>query len=478
MTRRSASILTTIAAAMSLAGCATFSPDGGMDNVQSTVKLDLSADAMKITSETEAATAEGRFRSLLKKGLTADRAVQVALLNNKGLQATYNELGISEAQFVQATLPPNPSFSILSVTGAGQLDIERRIITNLLSLLTLSTRREIAEAQFKVAQLRAIGATLKLAADARRQYWRAVAISEQLGYLLQARTAAQTASELAKQLGETGGLNKLDQGREHAFYAELSAQTAKARVQKALERERLTRQMGLWGRDVAYVLPARLPALPNKLRPALRVEAEAVERRADLKLARGDLDVVAKQFGLTQATRYVNAFELTGASNYSRKQTVDPLTGATNVEKSRQYGVELAFEIPIFDFGEARQREAEETYMRAANRLAEKAVNVRSEAREAYVAYKGAWDVARVYRNQVLPLRKAIQDEQLLQYNGMLADLFTLIQDARARTMSNIAAIDAKRDFWIAEADLKAAIVGGGMAGSDAKPATGGAAGE
>ena len=467
-----------LAAALTLSGCATFSPDGGMSVVQGAVKQDIGADVVKIISDPAAASVEARYRGLMKKGLTADRAVQIALLNNKGLQAAFNELGISEAQFVEATLPPNLSFSILAVNGSATLDIERRIITGLLSLLTLKARTEIAEKHFRGAQLKAVAATLKLAADTRRQYWRGVATGEQVSYLVEARASAQTTSELAKRLGETGALNKLEQGREHAFYAELAAQTAKARVQQGLERERLTRLMGLWGRDVAYGLPARLPSLPGKLKPAARIEADAVARNTSLMMARGELELVAKELGLTKATRYINALELTGANNSSRKTTVDPVTGASAVEKTNQFGAELAFEIPIFDWGEARTREAEETYMRAANLLAEKAVNVRSEAREAYVAYKGAWDVAHVYQNQVLPLRKQIQDEQLLQYNGMLADLFVLIQDARARTLSNLAAIDARRDFWIADADLKAAIVGGGISGGDAKTASSAAGGE
>ena len=138
--------------------------------------------------------------------------------------------------------------------------------------------------------------------------------------------SAQTASELAKRLGETGALNKLEQSREHAFYADLAAQIAKARVQQALERERLTRHMGLWGRDTTYALPSRLPALPGKLRPSAKIEAEAVERRVDLKLARGELELVAKQLGLTKATRYVSSLELSGAQNVGRKRT----TGSGN----------------------------------------------------------------------------------------------------------------------------------------------------
>jgi outer membrane protein TolC len=448
-----------------------------MGPVQTSARLDLNANSEKIVSDAQIMNAETRYRNLLKKGLTADRAVQVALLNNKGLQAAYNELGISEAQYIQASLPPNPGISIFRSSGSGELDIERQIAANLLSLLTLPARRDIAETQFKAAQFKAIGTTLRLAADARRQFWRAVAASEQAGYLVQARATAQTASELAKRLGETGGLNKLDQSREHAFYAELAAQTGKARVQQTLERERLTRLMGLWGRDIAYALPSRLPSLPSKLKPSVRIEMEALERRVDLKLARGELDLVAKQLGLTQATRYINALDLNASSSYSRKVTVDSPSGTVNIEKAQMRGAGLALEIPIFDLGEARTREAEETYMRAANRLAEKAINVRSEAREAYLAYKGAWDVARVYQGQVLPLRKAIQDEVLLHYNGMLADLFQIIQDARQRVISNMAAIDAKRDFWIASTDLQAAIIGGGMTGSESKSVSAAAAG-
>ncbi|WP_159650256.1 TolC family protein, partial [Bosea sp. 125] len=127
--------------------------------------------------------------------------------------------------------------------------------------------------------------------------------------------------------------------------------------------------------------------------------------------------------------------------------------------------VELEIEIPIYDFGQSKVALAEQTYMQAANRLAEKAVNVRSEAREAYVSYRGAHDIARQYLNNVLPLRKIIQDEAQLQYNGMLIDVTQLIVDARGRILSNLAAINARRDVWIAHTDFKHALIGGGSGG-------------
>ena len=447
-------------------GCANFSADGGMSTVSDSVRMEMGYEAIKVADEASAADAGARVRALLTKGLTADRAVQIALFNNKGLQAAYNELGISEAKFVQASLPPNPALSVLGLRGHLEFEIERRLAGDLLALATLSARRDIAKAAWRKAEMSAIGATMRLAVDVRRQYWRSVATNAQIVNLQQARSASEAISELARKLGETGAMNKLDQAREHAFYAELSAQLARARTQQRIEKERLTRLMGLWGKDTAFALPASLPALPTKLSPANEIEARALQRRIDLKIARAELDRTALELGLTGATGFVNALEITAAQKVSAKTTVDA-SGVTK-DRSNLRGAELRLEIPVFDFGESRRRDAEETYMRAANLFAEKAVNIRSEAREAYIAWRGAHDVARLYQSKVLPLRKLIQNESLLQYSGMTADVFVLLQDARARIVSNVAAIDARRDFFLADTDMKAALLAGAMTGAGA----------
>jgi outer membrane protein TolC len=125
-------------------------------------------------------------------------------------------------------------------------------------------------------------------------------------------------------------------------------------------------------------------------------------------------------------------------------------------------GVDL--QVPVFDFGEARLRGAEEAYRQAVNRLAAKAVNIRSEAREAYQAYRAAYDIVRHYRNEVLPLRKIISDEMLLRYNAMQIDVFALLVEARQRIISTQAAIRAEETFWLADANLRAAVIGGASA--------------
>jgi outer membrane protein TolC len=206
-----------------------------MSTVQETAAVELGKDVVKETSAFEAALVGDRVRELLGRSLTADAAVQIALLNNQGLQASYNELGISEAQYVQASLPPNPIVFLQKTVAPNSLGFTEAVTGNLFALLTLAARRDIAETQFQAAQLRAIEATLRLTADVRRQYWRAVAAQELVRLLKEARGSAEASADLAKALGQSGAMNKLDQSRDFAFYAEISARLADARVQEKVE---------------------------------------------------------------------------------------------------------------------------------------------------------------------------------------------------------------------------------------------------
>lgn len=445
-----------------LGGCAGFSPDGGMAPIQSAAYAEIGKDVVKISDDTVALTAKARVDQLLRKPLTADSAVQIALLSNRGLQASFNELGIAEAQMVAASLPPNPRFGISKLSGRFEVEVERQIVGSLLALITLPARAEIAGDRFRTAQLRAVEAVLRLAADARRQYYRAVAANAQVSFYQEAKASADAASELFKRLGESGGVNKIDQAREFAFEAELTVQLAQARQQQRQERERLVRQLGLWGNDQKFRLGS-LPPLP-RLQSVKAIEAEALRKRIDIQIARAELDTLAKSLGLANATRFVNDIDLLGRRTYDRGRSIDA-EGHVEREARRSRTLELEIDIPIYDFGQSKVALAEQTYMQAANRLAEKAVNARSEAREAYTAYRANYDITRQYQNNVLPLRKIIQEQSLLQYSGMLNDVTDLITDARNRILSNVAAINARRDFWIAHTDFKHALIGGGSGG-------------
>ncbi|WP_346906312.1 TolC family protein [uncultured Roseibium sp.] len=415
-----------------------------------------------------------RVRKMVhKKTINAETAVQVALLNNRGLQASYAALGMSAADAWQDTMLENPIvsvglFGLAHPEISGFRSIESAVAANLVSLATQKQRVDVSDARFRQAQAVAIGDTLTLAAETRRAWIDAVAAFETVANLNQAQVAADAASELAQKLGETGAMPKAGQAREHAFYAELAGQKAEARLAARLAKERLTRLMGLWGQDVEYFVPDNLPALPRAPRGKPTIEADALRNRIDLQVARLELEAVAKSYRLTEATRYVTDLELIVGVEAEREiETEYELNGPDLEEKKKKKilvtpQIELEFAIPIFDSGKARMRKAEYAYMQAANRLAEKAVNIRSEARSAYTAYRSSHEIARHYRDAVLPLRKAVEEESLLTYNGMITNTFDLLADTRARIDTQLMAVDARRNFWLAEADLAAATFGAG----------------
>ena len=386
---------------------------------------------------------------MLKQPLSADSAVRIALLNNRGLRASLANLGVAEADLVQAGRMSNPSFSFGRMSGGGETEIERSVMIDLVGLVTIPLRRDIESRRFQSAKLVAATEAVRLAADTRKAYFNAVAAVQAARYAEQVRDAAQASAELAQRMAKVGNLSGLDQAREQVFSAESTAQLARARHNATAAREQLTRLMGVWGANTAFQLPDKLPELPAAPRDAANIEATAMQQRLDVRLAKLDTEATARALGLTKATGFVNVLD----------------AGYANASKSgspRENGYEIELALPIFDWGGARTAKAEALYMQSVHRTADTATVARSQVREAYSAYRTTYDVARHYRDEVVPLQKKISEETLLRYNGMLMSVFELLADARAQITGVNAAIEAQRDYWIAETDLQAAISGSG----------------
>lgn len=435
-------------AALILAGCASFSPDGGMGKVAELTKERTGQSVTMQRSAKEADTAQARVSEVLRQPLTADAAVELALLNNRGLQASFSQLGIAEADLVQAGRLRNPVFSFGRLAlGGGAVEIERSVMFDFLSLLTMPVATKVQQRNFEQAQFRAAYEAVGIAAETRKAFYSAVASQELVRYFQQVKEAADASNELAKRMLQAGNFNKLAQMREQAFYADATAGLARAQQQAVADRERLTRLLGLSGDQLGFKLPERLPDLPKETIEPKDAEQTAIEKRLDVLMAKRSTEATARSLGLTNATRFLNGLEV-GYQNKSE-------TG-----EERQNGYEIELPIPLFDFGSARSARAEATYMQAVHRTAEVAVNARSEVRETYSAYRTAYDLAKHYRDEVVPLRKRISEENLLRYNGMLIGVFELLADSREQVRSVTDYVQSLRDFWVAESNLQTALTG------------------
>ena len=434
---------------LALAGCASITPDSGFRVVEQTTKERIGKEIKWARTEVERDGIDTQVRALLAKKLSIEDAVQVALLNNGGVQAAFSELGVSAANLVQAGRLPNPRFSMLRARNNDDYKIEQMLTFNIFSLITIPLATEMETRRFEATQRDVVAEVLRLASETRKAYVLAVAAEENVRYMTKVKSVADSSAELARRMAQVGNWNKLSQAREQGFYADAALNMARATQNQVSTREKLTRLMGLWGANTQFMLPERLPDLPDSADALPNIEQVAIGQRLDVQSMRLETAAMARSLGLTKTTRFINALEF-GPARVLEGGKSDPY----------KKGYELSLEIPIFDWGTAKVARAEALYMQSVNRLAEAAVNARSEVREAYQGYRVSYDIARHYRDEIVPIRKRIAEENLLRYNGMLIGVFDLLADARSQIASVNGYIDALRDFWLAKADLDMAMSG------------------
>jgi outer membrane protein TolC len=434
------------------AGCAHFSRDGGFGVVAQDTRAHLGKDVLWPRTDGERARSGARVAELLTLPLSMDDAVQVALLNNRQLQASFEELGISEADLVQSGRLPNPRFDFRHAGAAGQYDIEETVSLNVVSLLTMSYRHDTQQRRFEQTQSFIEERILELAKQTREAYIAAVAARESVSYHEQVSAAAAAGAELSRRMVAAGNWNRTEQAREQAFEVDAQQALSRARLTETASREKLIRLLGLpsaAGTDILPRLAERLPELPPSVEALPDVEQAVLENRVDLQILRLKLDELARSLDLTRSTRFVNVLE----------------AGPTRVKQGAardgyESGFVFSFEVPIFDSGAARVRRAESIYAQAIERFAQAAIDARSQIRQSYANYQTAFDLAVRQRDEVLPLRKSLADQSLLRYNASLISIFDLLSSARDQAAGADGYIQSARDFWLAKSQFDASLLG------------------
>jgi len=460
MTRAALAVLTLAA----LAGCASTSIDENFADVKTSMHERLGAEVRWLTTDEARQQAQADVDAILAGPLDSEDAVRIALANSPALQAMLYEGAATASATAQSARLPNPVFAFERLArnqgGASELEITRTLSFSVVDLLLLPSRLRRADYQQQSTRLVLASGVVRAATQAREAWVHAVAAQQSVHYSEQVKAAADASAELARRMQAVGNFSKLQRAREQSFSAEAVVQLARSRQAARSTREALVRALGLSdAQAVALRLPDRLPDLPAAPKDEASVAQLAMEQRIDVRMARSQLEFTAQEQGLTRITSFVNGLEF-GASRVS-ETGLAPQTG---------FNVEVP--LPIFDFGDASRSQAGATYMAALHRAAQLAVDASSQVREDSGSYRTAYDVARHYRDEIVPLRKAIAEENVLRYNGMLIGVFELLADAREQIASVMQAIDAQRDFWLADANLQATLIG---RPSDARPvSTGG----
>ena len=436
-------LLAALVLAVLVTGCASLAGDEGIAGASST--------SLRTTrAEREAARSE--LAKILEKPLSANDASRIAVAFSPSFQAILAEGTARAAQATQSARLPNPVFTferlLRGEDGGVDKEINRMLSISVLDLLLLPARIRAADYQRGNLRIELAGAVLQSGALARQAWVRAVAAQQSARYAEQVHAAAEASAELARRMQQAGNFSKLQRAREQAFYADAATQLAKARHVATSAREELVRALGLDAEEAArLLLPDRLPDLPAHPDDEAAVARIGLDERLDVRMARAELEYLAYRQGLTRVTSYVDGLQIAGERN-------------SQSGKGPQRGFQLEMPLPVFDFGDARRAEARASYMAALNRAAAVGASATSRVRETYSAYRTSYDIARHYRDEIVPLRKAIAEEMLLRYNGMLAGVFELLADSREQIASVMQAMEAERDFWLADADLRAALAG------------------
>src|SRR5256886_2816622 len=425
-----------------LAGCATVDQRAGFSDITAAVEARSGKRVVwHLGTELDVRVAE-EVRVLLQDTLNADGAIQVALLNNRDLQALYGELGVAQAELVQAGLLQNPVFdgAVRFPVRGGPLELELSAAVSFLDVFYVPLRKRVAAARFEDVKLQVTGMVLDFAATVQTAFYRHQAHAQMLELKQTIVQALAASLEAAQRLHAAGNITDLDLVRERALAEETKLQLRAAETAVHQSREHLNTLMGLWGSQTTWHIDRRLPDILEQPLPFDELETRALHQSIDVASARQRLLVAGEQVGVSRATALVPEVSL-GAGGERRD-------GAWEI------GSVFTFPIPLFDQGQARVGRAMAELRRAQQEYYALGVRVRATVRAVRERLQGAEDQALHYRDIVLPLRERIVNETQLQYNAMQRGVFELLRAREQQIQAAVAYIDTLRDYWFARIDL------------------------
>ena len=447
---------------VALVGCAHVDPNPAFRELANTVHLRTGKRVQWNRGTAQDAEAQAAVASLLRHPLTADAAVQVALLNNRNLQATYEELGIAQADLVEAGLLRNPIFTFERRFPGQALEMD--LLKEFIDILLLPLRKRIAAAQFEAAKLRVGHEILKTAAEVRAAFYEHQGDEQLVDLRKTVAEVTERSAETALRMQQAGNLKNLDLATEQASHAQAKIELAKAQSEAVQSREKLNKLMGAFGAQTNWTVASRLPELSGGEVSTSQLESRAIQQRLDLAAARQEFIAQARSLGIARADAILQGAEFGG--HYER-------------EISGEYAVgpSVNVPIPIFNQGQAAFARGGAKIRQAEQRYLALAADIRSDVRAARDKMLLSRRQVEYFKSTALPTRTRVTEESQLEYNAMQIGPFQLLQAKQEEVKTGAESVEALRDYWVARAELEKAV-GGSLSGkfislqSESKEAT------
>lgn len=451
-------VLLTVLSAV-FAGCTSTNPKAVFNDVGQTVNARTGLSVQWPRTDSSSNEAAKAVASLLQTNLTAQSATAIALLNNRSLQAEFEEIGISQADLAQASRLQNPVISgdwRFPDRPPSAADIQYTAAGNLLDLLTLPARKKIAARNLEQTKLAIADQVLQLAANAQTTFYQLQAQIELTNRLAIIVAVNDAASDLAKRQYDAGNVTELALHEQQASAAQSHLDWMQAQAETLADGERLNRLLGLSNEQINWAIADELPSLPETESSLINLESLAVNQRLDLAAARARVESFAAALRLKEHTRFIPGVVV--GVDTERTPDGQRVTGPT-----------LDLELPLFDQGQPAVARLTAEYRQARDNYEALRVNVGSEVRQARDALLAAREEVEFSQKNLLPLRQQILDETLLHYNAMETSAYELLLAKEREQTAEEGNVAALRDYWLARVELERAV--GGRLGQTTPPA-------
>ncbi|MEY4578974.1 MAG: hypothetical protein RL701_3677 [Pseudomonadota bacterium] len=393
-------------------------------------------------------------QKLVQQPLTLDSAVRIALLNNRDLRADLLGLGVERGQLVQANLLPMLDVEVamrLPTRSGGGATWEMGATVDLTQLILQPARSDLAQSELDAARIRVAVSALDLGYRVRLAYFDVQASEQQLELLRTAMAAFGASFETARELLRAGNTTDLDVATEQTAYENARVAVAEAEADLIDARERLNVLLGLFGREVAWNIRARLPEPDAGAVDVERLESRAIKASLDLAETRANLLALQRRSGLNSVAGVLPQLGIgVSAERHDGAWEVGPQLHGGLPFGDRQQGTRISVDAQVDALRERYQAQA---------------IDIRAATRAARDRLLSARERVRQYRETLLPLRDRVVQQSLLQYNAMQIGVFQLLQARRDQVEAGRSYVSTLHEFWRLRTVLDQ-LLAGRMAGT------------